>query len=111
MNKAGFIEVEADSRKFHELLLAAKKILHSNPSNLEAATREKDAAQARHAQGKYISFLQQTAELDWLVCGDENSRLFHQSIKQRKRHDFILSIQDQQGISVHSREEIQEAFL
>ncbi|XP_021844809.2 uncharacterized protein [Spinacia oleracea] len=86
LNKQSFNDVEADDLKMHGLLLEAQSKMHADPRNTSLATLEKEAAAAYlKAHTAYTSFIQQRAKIDWLEFGDENSRLFHQSIKQRRK--------------------------
>lgn len=54
--------------------------------------------------------MQQIAKLDWLECGDENTKLFYQSIRQKRRHNNIRSIQVKHGKLVNTSEGVQQAF-
>ncbi|XP_056694959.1 uncharacterized protein [Spinacia oleracea] len=86
LNKSGFSEVEADYFKARELLTIAQSHLHADPTNNTLATNEKACADNyRKTQAVFASFMQQRAKLNWLEHGDENSKLFHQSIKQRRK--------------------------
>ncbi|XP_062089720.1 uncharacterized protein LOC133796262 [Humulus lupulus] len=59
----------------------------------------------------YISFLQQKSKLNWARNGDENSTLFHLSIRERRRQNRILSIIDARGNRVDEPVQVIEAFL
>lgn len=48
-----------------------------------------------------LSFLNQTAKIQWLELGDENSKLFHMSIKNR-RTDLVHSIPNAAGEWIHN---------
>lgn len=63
------------------------------------SSKEKLAAEnysTTHAA--YISFLKQKSKLHWLVDGDSNTSFFHQSIKMRRLHNSIYSIQSSKGV-------------
>lgn len=76
------------------------------------ATAEKDVtAKYKPAHSQYISFLQQIAKINWLELGDENSRLFHMSIKHRRKQNKINSIQDADGVWIQLVEGVQQAFI
>ena len=51
------------------------------------------------------------ARKKWLVDGDRNSRLFHQSATNRKRGCSILRIKDTSGIWIEERPAIQQKFI
>ncbi|XP_056691895.1 uncharacterized protein [Spinacia oleracea] len=112
LNKEGFNSVEAeDLRLFHAFTDAQNK-RHSNPRNVDLATAEKQASVAyKNAHAAYLSYLQQTAKLNWLEHGDENTRIFHQSIKQRRKQNKIHSIFNMNGDWVQSADEITRPWL
>uniref|UniRef100_A0A803PQY4 Reverse transcriptase domain-containing protein n=1 Tax=Cannabis sativa TaxID=3483 RepID=A0A803PQY4_CANSA len=58
-----------------------------------------------------ISFLHQKSKLNWIKNGDSNTSVFHSSIKERTRHNRILSIVNAQGERVDDQEKITKAFL
>ncbi|KAL2923232.1 LINE-1 retrotransposable element ORF2 protein [Bienertia sinuspersici] len=62
-------------------------------------------------QGAYVSFLKQKAKLDWVREGDENTKLFHQSIKKRRLQNTIHSILDINGDTREGLKGIADAFL
>uniref|UniRef100_A0A803PHP5 Reverse transcriptase domain-containing protein n=1 Tax=Cannabis sativa TaxID=3483 RepID=A0A803PHP5_CANSA len=53
----------------------------------------------------------QKSRLHWLKDGDENSALFHSSIRERRQHNNILSIEDVNGFRHEEPENITKAFL
>ena len=55
--------------------------------------------------------LQQQAKLIWLKCGDDNTRLFYQAIKARRRQNKIHAIHYETGEWVNSHESVSAAFL
>ncbi len=48
--------------------------------------------------GREETMWRQRARTKWLRCGDRNTRFFHQSATQRRRHNFIESLQDKNGV-------------
>ncbi|XP_057550391.1 uncharacterized protein LOC130828425 [Amaranthus tricolor] len=62
---------------------------------------------AKNDQGTYLS---QLAKLNWLKFGDENSRYFHQRIRQRQIVNQILLLYDN-GVLVTNFRKIQESFV
>ena len=40
---------------------------------------------------------QQKSWLQWLKCGDQNTKFFHGSATQRKRRNFIKGLRDEDG--------------
>ncbi|XP_021852960.2 uncharacterized protein [Spinacia oleracea] len=111
LNKSGFDVVEATDINTHAELLVAQNALHAALGDSQLATEEKEANAAyQQAHQNYLSFLPQTAKLKWLELGDENSRLFHLSIKQRRKQNKINSIHDQEVNWVQSSDGVQNAF-
>ena len=111
LNKEGFNDVEANDVRTCADLLTKQANLHANPGDVIAATEEKQDAEAyKSAHQVYMSFLQRTAKIQWLEKGDENSRLFHQGIKQRRQQNTIHSIQDMHGNWVGTPDGVKMAF-
>ncbi|XP_062110740.1 uncharacterized protein LOC133822422 [Humulus lupulus] len=86
--------------------------LQSDPLNVEKINEEFDARDHyRGCQENYLAFLKQKAKANWLKEGDDNTKLFHQSLKQRKSHNTIYSIRDMHGNWVDPKDGVTEAFL
>ncbi|KAF4356528.1 hypothetical protein G4B88_001076 [Cannabis sativa] len=51
------------------------------------------------------------SKINWIKDGDENSASFHASIRERRKQNRILSIEDNQGTRVEDPTQITEAFL
>lgn len=64
----------------------------------------------KDAHANYLSFLDQTAKIQWLEHGDENSKLFHMSIRHRRKQNKINSIHNAVGEWIQSTEGVLEAF-
>jgi hypothetical protein len=54
---------------------------------------------------------QQRAKVEWLKCGDRNTRFFHECANSRRKSNFIYSISDANGRLRDSEEEVQKAFI
>ncbi|XP_056691888.1 uncharacterized protein [Spinacia oleracea] len=59
----------------------------------------------------YLDFLAQKAKLAWIKAGDENTALFHQSIRSRQVQNQIYSIHDMRGDWKDQAADVSEAFL
>ena len=98
------MQVEDDLRN-------AQNELHKHPYDPELSSKEYAAAdmlrKAKNDQGTYLS---QLAKLNWLEFGDENSRYFHQSIRQRQIVNQILLLNDN-GVLIIGIRRIQESFV
>ncbi|XP_021845359.2 uncharacterized protein [Spinacia oleracea] len=87
LNREGYSDVETEHHRCHKLLIETQNVLHANPGNHALAAHEKPiAAEYRKAKDNYLSYLKQTAKVHWLQNGDENTKAFHQSIRQRRKH-------------------------
>lgn len=85
--------------------------MHNHPGDVHLADIEKNDGEAyRVSQDCYLSFLQQTTKIQWLELGGENSRGFHQSIKQRRKCNQNHFIQTGEGVWVRNEGEVQQAF-
>lgn len=63
------------------------------------------------AHKNLLSFLGQKAKVRWLEEGDDNTRLFHKSIRMRRVQNRINTIQNERGEWVSKPEDVSEAFL
>ncbi|KAK7267062.1 hypothetical protein RIF29_19726 [Crotalaria pallida] len=58
-----------------------------------------------------VAFLKQKAKESWLKDGDDNTGLFHISIKQRRYHNRVLRLQDDDGRNINGQENINNTFI
>lgn len=65
----------------------------------------------RVVQNARVSFLCQKSKVHWHKDGDQNTKLFHQSIKMRHYQNNIHSIKDANGTMVDSPDEVTNAFV
>ncbi|XP_056691798.1 uncharacterized protein [Spinacia oleracea] len=119
-NATGFEELVARAWEVHirgdTLALAelteAHTHLHSNPLCDDLKRKEYAAHQVYlEVHKSYIDFLKQKAKIDWLATGDENTKLFHQCLKQRKQKNAIYSIIDGNGVWRDDPGSVKDAFL
>lgn len=112
LNQEGFSDVQAEALKAFHQMLKAQDLMHQN-SGLEVYQKlEKEViSKYKQAQNTYLSYLKQKAKLDWLIRGDDNTRLFHQSIKDRMYQNKIHTIQNGSGEWVNSPNEVNKAFF
>lgn len=112
LNKQGFSELHASEIAAYQKMLEAQKIMHQNPGNEIYVDAElvavKDYIQKHQV---YVEFLKQKAKVDWIQNGDDNTSLFHQSIKARRLKNHVYSICDKYGKWVDSPKEVAAAFL
>lgn len=48
--------------------------------------------------GKVEKMWHQRSQVQWLQCGDRNTKFFHGTATRRKRRNFIKELQDENGI-------------
>ncbi|XP_056685479.1 uncharacterized protein [Spinacia oleracea] len=112
LNRAGFSDVHAADLKAHHEMIAAQNAMHLNPTDQALADAELQAVQEYRTKHKaYLEFLRQKAKLEWLKAGDENTALFHQSIRSRNTHNQIYSIHDMNGVWTDTADGVSKAFL
>ena len=51
------------------------------------------------------------AKVEWMKNGDENTTIFHASLKMRRIQNKANAIRDAQGNRVDTAEEVKDAFL
>ncbi|XP_021844981.2 uncharacterized protein [Spinacia oleracea] len=112
LNREGYSDVETEHYRCHKLLIETQNHLHANPGNHDLAAEEKTVAtEYRKAKDNYLSYLKQTAKIHWLQNGDENTKSFHQSIRQRRKHNRIQSIHDNSANWIQTDSGAQGAFV
>ena len=112
LNKVGFTDVQAADLKAYQEMVNAQSALHINPTDASVADAELKAIQEYKEKHKaYLAFLSQKAKVNWLKEGDENTALFHQSIKARRVQNQVYSICDMTGNWKDTSDEVSEAFL
>lgn len=95
LNKTGFTDIQAAEVKAHQAMMEAQKAMHSNPTDQNLPDFELAAVKEyRMHHQVHMEFLKQKAKLDWIKAGDENTALFHQSIKSRNVQNQVYSIHD-----------------
>lgn len=56
-------------------------------------------------------YWRQRAKVDWLKSGDRNTKFFHASANQKKKHNFIGNITYEMGQHWEEQEHVGEAFV
>ncbi|XP_056697781.1 uncharacterized protein [Spinacia oleracea] len=73
--------------------------MHHSPTDQLLADQELDATNMYRVKHKaYLEYLKQKAKVDWIKAGDENTTIFHQSIKSRNVQNQVYSIHDMNGV-------------
>ncbi|XP_062118627.1 uncharacterized protein LOC133832276 [Humulus lupulus] len=112
INAQGYSDINSAEIQARDHLAECQDKLHRDPLNPVIHVMELEARNRYALVHKdYISFLQQKAKLNWARDGDENSTLFHISIRERRRHNRVLSIVNSEGNWVEEPIQVIEAFL
>lgn len=112
LNKQGFSDIQVTAYQAEQQMLHAQEQMHTNPSDSSLADLEKQASEVyKKAQAMYVSFLKQKAKDRWTCMGDDNTKLFHQSIKAKRTQNKIYAIQDSQGQWVYEGKMVDAAFV
>ncbi|XP_056691809.1 uncharacterized protein [Spinacia oleracea] len=112
LNRTGFNDIHAADIKAKQDLDLCQKNLHLAPGDSKLADREVEAAKRyKLMHAAYISFLKQKAKEAWAKDGDENSSLFHKSIRARIIHNTVHAIHDMHGKWVCDLTSVSAAFL
>ncbi|XP_048496313.1 uncharacterized protein LOC125495593 [Beta vulgaris subsp. vulgaris] len=111
INKTEYGDISVHHNRTQQQMLAAQAQLHRNPTNVYMRQMESEARSAYSiAHSNYLSFLSQKAKITWIE-GDDNTRMFHQSIKQRRIQNRINAIKNARGEWVESSHGVIGAFL
>ncbi|KAL2930341.1 LINE-1 retrotransposable element ORF2 protein [Bienertia sinuspersici] len=112
LNKSGFCSVQAAERLAYQQLLEAQDAIQTDPHNAQLIEKEINAdKEYREKHKNYMQFLRQKAKIDWVREGDENSALFHSSIRKRRIQNTVYTIKDKAGVFHDTPDGVQKAFL
>ena len=112
MNQKGFSNIQAQAIQAYQRMILAQDRVHGHGRDANLITDEKQATeQYKQAQGRYLSFLKQKTKEVWIDKGDDNTKMFHQSIKARRSRNRVYAIQDKQGIWQNEEKGVKEAFV
>ncbi|XP_062079309.1 uncharacterized protein LOC133783675 [Humulus lupulus] len=112
INREGYHDIHKAEVQAKLYMLEIQKSLHQDPLNesliqQEALAREEFTRLNR----AYLLFLAQKAKTRWVMNGDENTAIFHASLKARRIQNRIYSIHTEQGTGVDIVDGVQRAFL
>ncbi|KAL2923165.1 Actin cytoskeleton-regulatory complex protein END3, partial [Bienertia sinuspersici] len=112
LNRRGFCELHAGVTNALMQMTEAQTKLQQRPLDNNVIMAERTAAKEYQERNKvYMQFLRQKAKCSWIKDGDENTALFHQSIKQRRLQNNIYAIKNGQGVLVEDQEKVANAFV
>ncbi|XP_010692845.1 uncharacterized protein LOC104905889 [Beta vulgaris subsp. vulgaris] len=112
LNAEGFSDLQASDIWALKSLLQCQERLQAQPMNMEYIRAKSEAGiQYNLVHKQYLSFLAQKSKMRWCKEGDENIKLFHQSIRARRLQNTVYAIHDDQGNWNENLEEVNTAFL
>ncbi|KAL2932526.1 LINE-1 retrotransposable element ORF2 protein [Bienertia sinuspersici] len=111
LNREGFNAIQAEADKALQDLIKAQEKAHNDPRNSDIIREEKQAQNSYDQKQKvYTQFLKQKAKCHWLQEGDQNTAMFHRSIKKRRLQNTVYVIKNQEGQLVDTPETVAQAF-
>ncbi|XP_062089326.1 uncharacterized protein LOC133795881 [Humulus lupulus] len=98
-------------QSLQDLQLIQEK-LHKDPLNEMLVAKEVETRQLLKVAAKnYNSFFAQKEKIGWIKEGDDNTKLFHRSIKMKREQSKVYAIRTEQGTWVDDYEKVTEAFV
>ncbi|XP_074303827.1 uncharacterized protein LOC141638323 [Silene latifolia] len=111
LNKEQFSDIENLTRVAELSLEHYQTLLREDPLNERICQAESECAkEVRLLQQARTDYLQQKAKISWALDGDENSAVFHASIRKRRRKNKLFQVKDMWGKLRSKNEEIKQAF-
>ncbi|XP_062093302.1 uncharacterized protein LOC133799300 [Humulus lupulus] len=93
-------------------LIDLQESLRGQPQNEDLISQEIQARMHYTQIHKhYLLLLRQKAKANWIALGDDNTKLFHASMKQRRMQNTIYSVRNRDGEWVNEYHEVTRAFL
>ncbi|XP_056697428.1 uncharacterized protein [Spinacia oleracea] len=112
LNKGGFNDIQAADFRAYNAMLEAQNAMHQHTDDISLADAELHAVQEYKIKHQaYVDFLRQKSKAVWIKDGDENTALFHQSIKARNSQNQVYSIFDMNGDWKDNPADVSQAFL
>ncbi|KAL2930852.1 Lon protease [Bienertia sinuspersici] len=98
LNKMQFSNIHLETEDAHKSLLQIQKELQGNPTNRDLCSMERrETDQFKKKLHCYVQFLQQKARIRWLQEGDDNTSLFHRSLRAQRLRSNLYTIYNIQG--------------
>ncbi|XP_060959299.1 uncharacterized protein LOC133030539 [Cannabis sativa] len=112
INQTGFTDIQKTMLTTREALAELQVKLNKEPQNVEFMNQEQELrSKFAEVSKAFASFMAQKAKVSWAKYGDENSHIFHASLKLRRIQNRIFSIEDEHGNWCDSPKKVQHAFL
>ncbi|XP_062118289.1 uncharacterized protein LOC133831900 [Humulus lupulus] len=91
-------DISASFLKSEQLLHHMQQQVNDDPLNTQYIADELKHMQEHNVYREaYMDFLRQKSKLSWLHSGDANTQIFHRMIRQRRVHNSVMAIHDEQG--------------
>ncbi|XP_062075600.1 uncharacterized protein LOC133779685 [Humulus lupulus] len=112
INKEGFSDLQQQALEAKNTLLELQGRINIDPLNSHLLLEEQSAREKFIKLSKaYSLFLAQKAKITWAKNGDDNTAIFHASLRARRIHNRVSSIEDAQGNWCDTPDSVQHAFL
>ncbi|XP_062112914.1 uncharacterized protein LOC133824069 [Humulus lupulus] len=110
INREGTGDVFAESEKY-KMMIAIEEKIKEDPGNIQLMDEEITIQEEyQQAHKDMIQFLKQKVKIAWLKEGDENTIVFHISIRSRCIQNSIYSIWDMKGNWIDNQEGVGQDF-
>ncbi|XP_048496375.1 uncharacterized protein LOC125495639 [Beta vulgaris subsp. vulgaris] len=98
LDAASFPEIQSKDITTYQKMITCQEELQRSPQDAALGSEEYQACMTyRLIHKSYLAFLAQNAKMRWCKDDDENTTLFHQSIKARKLQNTVYAINDMNG--------------
>ena len=112
INKESYCDVKREAEKSKEDLETSQQMLRKDPLNELLIDKEKICREKYMFYYKaYNAFLAQKSKVEWMRNGDENTAVFHASLRARHKQNRVNAIMDDKGRWVDTVLEVQKAFF
>lgn len=106
------MNIQVQDTKALKGLMECQQQLQTYIHNTDLRIQEQRATEKyKRIHKQYVEYLRQNARAAWIKDGDDNTRLFHQYIKQRRIQNNVYNICAKEGNWVDKPDIIHKAFL
>lgn len=112
LNRSQFTDIETSASVAQAALADLQKKLSDDPTNCVISQAERQLAkECVILQQAKNEFLAQKSKVRWVMEGDDNTKYFHSTLKQRRANNKVLRIVDMDGNLHDNPEDINKAFV
>lgn len=99
LNREGFSDLQCQEVQAYDVMIQCQANLQDDIMNMTRINEECEVVQNyKRIHRAYMSFLSQKAKVKWCKEGDDNTSIFHQSIRQIKLKNTVYAIHDDFGM-------------